>query len=122
MSDAPEMLPDEQPDAAPVFDKEAARARYRAMMRSWPMRLMFAMTGLVIVATWVFAFGAAYGPDVKELPGHDVTVAVAECKTCHNAGLPTAPSFNHSFAPTCGFCHVQGMPPTTPLTSTSRLR
>ena len=59
MSDAPEMLPDEQPDAAPVFDKAAARARYRAMMRSWPMRLMFAMTGVVIVATWVFAFAAA---------------------------------------------------------------
>ncbi len=113
--------PEELPPETATFDKEAARARYRALMRSWPMRLMFFTTGLVIVLTWVLAVGAAYGPDVKTLPGHDMSVPIAACKDCHNKGVAVAPKFNHSFAPTCGFCHVQAFP-TVPLTSTSRLR
>ena len=112
----------EAEEGPPPFDKEAARARYRALMRSWPMRLMFFMTGVVIVLTWVLAFGAAYGPEVEDLPGHDLTVAAAACKNCHNAGLNGAPSFNHSFAPTCGFCHKQGLPPGLPPTSLRRFR
>ncbi len=97
-------------EAAPTFDKEAARARYRALMRSWPMRLMFIVTGLVLVMTWVLAFGSAYAPNVEKLPGHDITVGVAECKGCHNSGLNSAPRYNHAYAPTCGFCHRQGLP------------
>ena len=112
MTNLPEAPQDPQePDhTPPAFDKEAARKRYRAMMRSRPMRLMYAITGLVLLATWVLAFGSAFAPNVETLPGHDITVGVAQCRNCHNTGLNNAPTYNHAFAPTCGFCHRQSLP------------
>lgn len=111
MSDPREPSP-EQPDAAPPpFDKEAARARYRKLMRSTPMRLLYALTIVVILMTWVLGIAAAFAPDVKKLPGHDITVSVPACKQCHNAGINNAPRFNHNYAPSCGFCHQQSPPP-----------
>ena len=101
-------------DAPPAFDKTAARARYRALMRSKPMRFMYALTTVVILATWILGIAAAYAPEVKNLPNHDITVAVAACKDCHNKGINAAPAFNHSYAPSCGFCHQQGLPPAVP--------
>ena len=112
--------PDAPEEGPPPFDKAAARARYRALMRSAPMRLMFAVTALVILTTWALGIAAAYAPEVKALPGHDISVPVAACKDCHNKGLPTAPPFNHSYAPSCGFCHQQGPPPGAPASSRSR--
>lgn len=121
MDETPIETPAEaDPEAPPPFDKQAARARYRALMRSWPMRLMFALTGLVIISTWALAVGAAYGPDVKALPGHDLSVAPAACKDCHGRRINNAPAFNHAYAPTCGFCHVQALPPAVP--ASGRLR
>lgn len=117
MTDPDTETPAEGP---PPFDKAAARARYRALMRSAPMRLMFAVTALVILTTWALGIAAAYAPEVKALPGHDISVPVAACKDCHNQGLPTAPPFNHSYAPSCGFCHQQGPPPSPPTSSRSR--
>lgn len=97
-------------DTPPVFDKVAARARYRKLMRSWPMRLMYALTAFAILAAWGLGIGSAFAPDVEKLQGHDITVSAAQCKTCHNSGLNKAPAYNHSYAPTCGFCHRQGLP------------
>ena len=116
MSDQPapeapeEVNPDAIDNAPPVFDKAAARARYRKLMRSWPMRLMYILTAVTILAAWGLGIGSAFAPDVEKLPGHDITVSAAQCKSCHNNGLNSAPVYNHSYAPTCGFCHRQGLP------------
>ena len=59
-------------------------------------------------------------PEVKSLPGHDISVPVAACKDCHNNGLERVPRFNHSYAPSCGFCHQQGPPPNLPTSSGRR--
>lgn len=125
MSDSPtsppELSADTPPEAGPpAFDKQAARARYRKLMRSTPMRLMYAITVLVILTTWGLGIAAAYAPDVKKLAGHDISVPVAACKDCHNAGLSTAPTFNHSYAPSCGFCHRQDLPPNLPAAGSRR--
>lgn len=117
---APEPELDDAESAPAAFDKTAARARYRALMRSAPMRFLFALTALVIVVTWIFGIGAAFAPDVKALPDHDITVAVAACKTCHTQTINNAPAFNHAFAPTCGFCHQQGPPPALPASGRTR--
>jgi hypothetical protein len=111
----PELSDDPNPEAGPpAFDKAAARARYRKLMRSTTMRLKYAITVLVILTTWGLGIAAAYAPDVKQLAGHDLSVPVAACKSCHNAGLSTVPTFNHSYAPSCGFCHRQDAPPLPP--------
>ncbi len=125
MSDSPPSPPDlptESPPEAgpPAFDKQAARLRYRKLMRSTPMRLMYAITVLVILTTWGLGIAAAYAPDIKKLAGHDLAVPVAACKDCHNNALTQAPKFNHSYAPSCGFCHRQELPPNLPAPGRAR--
>src|SRR3712207_5505511 len=111
MSDAPSTQP--TPDEPPQFDIEAARVRYRRLMRSWPMRMMYIILILVILFSWAFALAAAFAPDIQALPGHDVSVPVQKCFACHTEGASAnnAPPMNHPSAPTCGFCHRQGLPP-----------
>jgi hypothetical protein len=65
---------DESPPAEPAWDREAARARYRRLMRSWPMRLTYVLVALVILFSWAWGIAAALGPDVETLPGHDITL------------------------------------------------
>jgi hypothetical protein len=100
------------PDEPPQFDIEAARARYRKLMRSWPMRSMYLLLVLVILFAWGWGIAAAIGPDVETLPGHDITVPTQSCITCHTeaASANNAPPMTHPAAPTCGFCHQQGLP------------
>ncbi|HEY0607299.1 MAG TPA: hypothetical protein VGD58_30550 [Herpetosiphonaceae bacterium] len=106
--------PQPAPDEPPEFDIEAARARYRKLMRSWPMRLMYLLLALTILFAWAWGAAAAIGPDVETLPGHDVTVPTEQCIACHTTGASAsnAPPMNHPEAPTCGFCHRQGLPET----------
>ncbi len=100
------------------FDREAARARYRKLMRSWPMRLMYLLLALTIVFAWAWGIAAAVAPDVETLAGHDLTVPTQQCISCHapsaEARHSTAPipPMNHPGAPSCGFCHRQGLPDT----------
>ena len=44
----------------------------------------------------------------------------AACKDCHTQRINQAPAFNHAYAPTCGFCHVQGLPSVAPATGRVR--
>lgn len=110
-SDQPPTPPD--PEAQPAWDREAARARYRKLMRSWPMRLMYLLLALTILFAWGWGIAAAVAPSVERLPGHDITVPTQACVTCHTtqAAVNNAPIMNHPTAPTCGFCHRQGLPP-----------
>lgn len=110
MSDLPPTQPD--PDAPPAWDREAARARYRKLMRSWPMRLMYLLLALTILFAWAWGLAAAIAPDVETLPGHEITVPTNACVTCHaiNPAANNAPPMNHPVAPTCGFCHRLGLP------------
>lgn len=103
------------PDQPPAWDREAARARYRKLMRSWPMRLMYLLLALVILFSWAWGVAAAIAPSVEGLPGHEVTVPTQSCVTCHTtaAAANNAPLMNHPVAPSCGFCHRQS-PPQTP--------
>ncbi len=103
---------DESPPQEPVWDREAARARYRRLMRSWPMRVTYVLVALVILFSWAWGIAAALGPDVEHLPGHDITVPPSACITCHTQepGIYTAPVMPHPAAPSCGFCHRQGLP------------
>lgn len=103
------------PDAPPPFDIEAARVRYRKMMRSWPMRLMYLVLILVILFAWGWAGAAAFAPSVERLPGHDITVPTRACISCHTDGAVAnkAPPMNHPAAPSCGFCHRQSAPART---------
>jgi cytochrome c553 len=103
------------PKAPPPFDREAARARYKKFMRSWPMRLMYLVLVLTIAFAWGWAGAAAFAPSVETLPGHDITVPTQACVTCHTDGAVAnnAPPMNHPAAPSCGFCHRQGPPPQT---------
>jgi hypothetical protein len=106
--------PDEPIEPAPpAFDREAARARYRKLMRSWPMRLTYLLLALTILFAWGWGIAAAVAPDVELLPGHDITVPTAQCIDCHTAGAVAngAPPMSHPSAPSCGFCHRQGPPP-----------
>ena len=97
-----------EPGTPAPFDVEAARARYRRMMRGWPMRVMSLLTLLAILLSWVFAAAAAYAPDVDQLSGHGLSVPRAACIACHSAAGSAGPAMNHPAPPTCGFCHLQG--------------
>ncbi len=99
----------EAPDR-PVFDKEAARRRYRATMRGPFMRSMYVLLGLVLLVSWGFGIAAAIGSDVERLPGHDLTVPPQQCVVCHTQRLDNAPAVPHIAFPSCGFCHRQGAP------------
>ena len=103
------------PNEPPPFDIEAARARYRRMMRSWPMRIIYLLLIVTIVFAWAWAGAAVFASSVENLPGHDITVPVADCVSCHTEGAEAnnAPPMNHPTFPTCGFCHRQGPPPQT---------
>ena len=113
---------DAPPDEPKPFDREAARARYRKMMRSRPMRLMYLLLVLVILFAWAWGIAAAIAPDVERIPGHDITVPTQECITCHTTGAAArgAPPMNHPRAPSCGFCHLQGLPEAGPGTGWAR--
>ncbi len=107
--------PHEAVDQPPAFDVEAARARYRRMMRGRPMRALGVFTILVILVSWAFGVAAAVAPDVEQLPGHDITVQRPACISCHVRQIePGTPPMNHPAAPTCGFCHMQGLPAAAP--------
>jgi hypothetical protein len=106
-----ESPPPEQP---PAFDIEAARARYRRMMRGRSMRALGVVTVVVLIFSWAFAIAAAYAPDVDHLPGHDITVTRDRCFACHARAIDGAPPMPHPATPTCGFCHVQGLPQSPP--------
>ncbi|HEU5103052.1 MAG TPA: hypothetical protein VFU22_28715 [Roseiflexaceae bacterium] len=96
--------------AAPAFDKEAARRRYRATMRGPYMRSMYVLLALVILAAWGLGIGAAFARDVERLPNHDLTVPPSRCVTCHAQPSSGAPIMPHVTFPSCGFCHRQGPP------------
>lgn len=112
MDDQPR-TPDPAPDAppAPAFDKEAARARYRATMRGPLMRTLMIILVLVILAAWGLGVAAAVAPDVERLPGHDLSVLPRQCIACHTQPGASAPPMPHMAFPTCGFCHRQSPPP-----------
>lgn len=97
-------------DAPPPFDVEAARARYRRMMRGRPMRALGLFTIVVVLLSWTYGVAAVFAPDVERLPGHDWTVGRDACLACHREPAGEAPPMNHLSAPSCGFCHLQGPP------------
>lgn len=109
--DVPNLDPE---DTVPAFDRVAARARYRALMRGPFMRGVGILTVAVILLAWAFGAASAFAPNVQNLPNHDITVPVSACVSCHNRALPVrpnnAPPMNHWNAPSCGFCHRQGLP------------
>jgi hypothetical protein len=96
--------------AAPAFDKEAARRRYRATMRGPYMRSMYVLLALIILAAWGVGIGAALARDVERLPNHDLTVPPSHCVACHSQPSSSAPVMPHVAFPSCGFCHRQGPP------------
>src|SRR5262245_21228514 len=106
-----ESRPDEAniPDP-PAFDKEAARQRYRATMRSPRMRLLYALLALVILLSWGFGAAAVFATDLERLPGHELGVLPRQCLACHTQRLGGAPAMPHVAFPTCGFCHRQSPP------------
>jgi nitrate reductase cytochrome c-type subunit len=75
------------------------------------MRALGVLTIVVILVSWAFGIAAAIGPDVENLPGHDITVRREACLSCHMRQIEQAPPMNHPATPTCGFCHLQGLPP-----------
>ena len=90
--------PQPAPDEPPEFDIVAARARYRKLMRSWPMRLMYLLLALTILFAWAWGAAAAIAPDVETLPGHDITVQTQQCIACHTTGASAsnAPGSPHN--------------------------
>ncbi len=104
------MADPELPPDPPAFDIEAARARYRRTMRGRPMRALGIFTILMILVSLAFGVAAAFAPDVERLPGHDITVTREACINCHVRQIEPAPPMSHPSAPTCGFCHLQGLP------------
>jgi len=80
------------------------------MMRGRPMKALGVFTILVILISWAFGIAAAVAPDVERLAGHDITVGRDACINCHARQIDAAPAMNHPAAPTCGFCHLQGLP------------
>ena len=99
-----------EPEAPPVFDKNAARQRYRATMRGPFMRSMYVLLALIILAAWGFGIAAAVATDVETLPGHDLSVLPRQCVVCHSQQIGGAPPLSHPAFPTCGFCHRQSPP------------
>ena len=104
-----------QPDEAeapepPAFDKDAARRRYRATMRSPLMRVLYILLALVILLSWGLGVAAAIAKDVERLPGHDLTIPPHQCVACHTQRIDNAPAMPHMAFPSCGFCHRQGSP------------
>ena len=101
---------DQRPDppAAPAFDKEAARRRYRATMRGPYMRSLYVLLALVILIAWGFGIAAVFARDVERLPGHDLSVVPSRCVSCHTSSVGNIPAMPHGAFPTCGFCHRQG--------------
>ena len=94
----------------PAFDKEAARRRYRAMMRGPLIRSLYALLALVLLAAWGFGIAAAIARDVEQLPGHDLSVPPSRCVACHTQPVGRAPAMPHIVFPSCGFCHRQSPP------------
>ena len=94
----------------PVFDKEAARRRYRATMRGPFMRSMVVLLALVILIAWGLGIAAVVARDVERLPGHDRSVPPHRCVSCHTGPAARAPEMPHVAFPSCGFCHRQGPP------------
>ncbi len=74
------------------------------------MKALGIFTILVILVSWAFGIAAAVAPDVERLSGHDITVGRDACISCHAQPIDAAPAMNHPPAPTCGFCHLQGLP------------
>jgi hypothetical protein len=99
----------EQPDR-PVFDKAAARKRYRATMRGPFMRSMYVLLALVLLTAWGLGIAAVLAKDVERLPNHDLTVPPSRCITCHTQRVDNAPQMPHLAFPSCGFCHRQSPP------------
>ena len=112
MSDQPRPDASDSPElsAAPAFDKQAARRRYRATMRGPYMRSMYVLLALIILAAWGIGIGAAFARDVERLPNHDLSVPPSRCVACHTQASSDAPLMPHVAFPTCGFCHRQGPP------------
>ncbi|MBA3944926.1 MAG: hypothetical protein H0X37_10250 [Herpetosiphonaceae bacterium] len=113
------MSNEEPPGERPTFDREAARARYRKMMRGPFMRGVGIFTVVVILLSWAWGAAAAFAPNVEHLPNHDYSVRPARCIACHTqpanaprpAGVALPPRMPHWSAPSCGFCHRQSLPP-----------
>jgi hypothetical protein len=107
-------------DTPPTFDREAARARYRAFMRGRLMRSMYLLLGVVLLASWALGIASIFAADVERLPGHDFTVPPARCVACHAPlagrveGSAGAPVMTHVAVPSCGFCHRQSPPTQSP--------
>ena len=112
MSEEPDLGEPEvaSPPDPPAFDKEAARRRYRAMMRGRFMRSMYLLLALVILTAWGLGIAAAFAKDVERLPNHDITVPPSRCVACHTQRTDRAPAMPHMAFPSCGFCHRQGPP------------
>jgi hypothetical protein len=109
MSDEPHPPEADSPDP-PAFDKQAARQRYRATMRSPQMRVLYTLLALVILISWGLGVAAVFAKDVEGLPGHDLGVLPRQCLACHTQRLDSAPPIPHIAFPTCGFCHRQSPP------------
>ena len=105
-----ELPPDDPqpPSAAPAFDKEAARRRYRATMRGPFMRSMTILLALIILLAWGFGIAAVFAKDVERLPNHGISVPPSRCVVCHTQQQAGAPPMPHLAFPSCGFCHRQG--------------
>jgi hypothetical protein len=99
-----------QSEGPAPFDKEAARARYRKLMRGPFMRAVFALLLITILLSWGLGIAAVYAKSVEQLPGHDLTVAPKTCVACHRSGAANIPPLPHPAAPSCGFCHRQSLP------------
>ncbi|GAC1548021.1 MAG: hypothetical protein NVS4B8_15090 [Herpetosiphon sp.] len=111
-----------QAEGPPPFDREAARARYRKMMRGPFMRGVGVVTVIVILLSWLYGAAAALAPNVEHLPQHQFGVSTAQCIMCHTTGaqapavpgVPHPPVMRHPSAPSCGFCHRQSFPELPP--------
>jgi len=99
--------PSDEP-AAPAFDKEAARRRYRATMRGPFMRSMNIILAIVLLIAWGLGIASVFAKDVERLPGHGFAVPPSRCVACHTQQLEGAPPMPHIAFPSCGFCHRQG--------------
>ncbi len=102
-----EPQPDDSAPPAPVFDKAAARQRYRATMRGPFMRAMMLLLILILLVSWSLGIAAVFANDVEHLPNHSLDVQPSRCVVCHTERIDQAPPMPHIAFPTCGFCHRQ---------------